>query len=747
MYRIKHERPFLTFLTLLAFILSGVVLAPVLGQDCPVWEQRENPPGPISLHAMAFDTERGVVVLHGGKHGTTSTPATYMSGNTYEWNGIRWVLRSMSGPYPQSGHAMAYDSGRHVTVLFGKVDPYGLSVDTWEWDGSSWVPRLVEQSPPTMTAHSLAYDSDRAVTVLVGLPANATQLEVWEWDGSTWLRRTESAPPARRYAGLTYDPDRHVTLLFGGFDPQGGPLGDAWSWNGIEWVLLSEIGPSPRGMAPLAFDIERRRVLLFGGSYCVGSYCEGFGDTWSWDGQAWTQLTGNGPQPRAMHATAYDSSRRNLVCYGGASAAGFNYGMLRDETWGLSLNGWSKLREQSESRTDAKIVSTSPIGRPLMYGGAESSGSGSRPSALLEWDGNRWNKIIGGDLPGRTNHAMSFDPVRGVVVVFGGITAGFVTNETWEWDGSSWSLRSTKGPDPRPNAALTYDSKRDITVLFGGGAGAVVYGDTWEWDGTSWTLRATSGPSPRTHTAMTFDEARGVTLLHGGDAGEYTSASLDDFWQWDGQEWTSIVSATRIARSRHTLAYDRTRSLTLMFGGESPARPPYPGDLWEWDGTEWRQSGPFSSFPQGATWAGLGVTGCFDPERRSLLIYALGSTSEYLSCSAVDSDGDDLFDADDDCPKSELGETAVIDGCDTGVSNHLFPDGCTMMDHIAECAESASQHRDFVRCVDELTDAWQDELLIDRREKRSIHRCAAKADLPPQTKPDHHRGAVGSARD
>ncbi|MHC4305970.1 MAG: hypothetical protein ACYSW2_16045, partial [Planctomycetota bacterium] len=45
-----------------------------------------------------------------------------------------------------------------------------------------------------------------------------------------------------------------------------------------------------------------------------------------------------------------------------------------------------------------------------------------------------------------------------------------------------------------------------------------------------------------------------------------------------------------------------------------------------------------------------------------------------------DSDGDGIPDDEDACPDSILTPTIVINGCDSGVTNVLFEDGCTMSD-------------------------------------------------------------------
>ncbi|MCH8343510.1 MAG: FG-GAP repeat protein [Planctomycetes bacterium] len=95
-----------------------------------------------------------------------------------------------------------------------------------------------------------------------------------------------------------------------------------------------------------------------------------------------------------------------------------------------------------------------------------------------------------------------------------------------------------------------------------------------------------------------------------------------------------------------------------------------------------------------------------------------------------DSDNDGIPDDEDACPDSDLSGTIVIDGCDSGVGNLLFEDGCTMADLIAECADGAANHGAFVSCVAHLTNEWSRAGLITGQEKGAIRSCAAQADIP-----------------
>jgi len=71
-----------------------------------------------------------------------------------------------------------------------------------------------------------------------------------------------------------------------------------------------------------------------------------------------------------------------------------------------------------------------------------------------------------------------------------------------------------------------------------------------------------------------------------------------------------------------------------------------------------------------------------------------------------------------------------IDECDSGVPNEVFEDGCTISDLIAEAAENAKNHGQFVKQVAKLTNTLKKDGTITGKEKGPIQNCASKADLP-----------------
>jgi hypothetical protein len=140
-------------------------------------------------------------------------------------------------PAARTYHAMTYDAGRGVTVLFGGGAGQGITVDlrqdTWEWDGVAWTQREPKGPlPPGRHSHAMAYDTARGVTVLFGGYASSERLQdTWEWDGETWTELTPDGPvpAARDNTAIAYDAARSVAVLFGGSNSDG-DLQDTWEY-------------------------------------------------------------------------------------------------------------------------------------------------------------------------------------------------------------------------------------------------------------------------------------------------------------------------------------------------------------------------------------------------------------------------------------------------------------------------------------------------------------------------------------
>jgi hypothetical protein len=300
--------------------IAAVVGGRTVAQECG-WHQIEvaGPPARHS-HAMVYDSAREVVVLFGGLNGGNSRDSVEF-GDTWEWDGIQWRQVADTGPSPRMGHAMVYDSAKGVTVIFGR----GSDTDTWEWDGITWT-KVANRGPSARGRHGMAYDSIRGMTVLFGgIPRELGDL--WEWDGIVWTKVAETGPPTGRSPSdvaydpgpvgrsrltMAYDPIRGVTVLFGGRLADGQALGDTWEWDGVAWTQVGDDDALARSRHAMVYDSDRGVMVVFGGM--KGAQLK---DTLEWDGAEWKQVATSGPPRRMYHSMAYDGARKTIVLFGG----------------------------------------------------------------------------------------------------------------------------------------------------------------------------------------------------------------------------------------------------------------------------------------------------------------------------------------------------------------------------------------------------------------------------------------------
>src|SRR5262249_7894720 len=148
----------------------------------------------------------------------------------------------------------------------------------------------------------------------------------WDWDGATWTHHTVTGPSARfGHAMATLN---GTAVLFGGQiclsacntnHAVYNAYGDTWEWDGAAWTQRNVSGPQARayhGMATL-----NNKVVLFGGQTATQTF---FGDTWEWDGSAWSQRIVTGPTARSAHGMAAESTGKIVLVGGTSTKGGFN---------------------------------------------------------------------------------------------------------------------------------------------------------------------------------------------------------------------------------------------------------------------------------------------------------------------------------------------------------------------------------------------------------------------------------------
>nr|HQH72505.1 M56 family metallopeptidase [bacterium] len=305
------------------------------------WTRIETPDSPVQRqgYAMAYDSDRGKVVMFGGFNGNFR----YMLNETWEWDGQKWreiPIPRGNRPEPRFLMSMVYDSARKRMVMYGGGDviQWRGYEDTWEYDGNQWIKRNAK-GPGIRCGYALAYDEARRKVVLFGgfdLDMKSTA-DLWEWDGNQWRPVTVQEMPApRSLMSVAYDSRRKKMVMFGGTD---GTIlfGDTWEWDGTIFSKAADTGPEPRMWGSMTYDTRRSSVILYGGGAdLVNSDTKrSLGDTWEWDGRRWTPINEAGLLPRQMITLAYDARRGKMVCFGGNSRDTGKLVRFND-TWELS---------------------------------------------------------------------------------------------------------------------------------------------------------------------------------------------------------------------------------------------------------------------------------------------------------------------------------------------------------------------------------------------------------------------------
>ncbi|MFT5130365.1 MAG: hypothetical protein ACI8W8_003996, partial [Rhodothermales bacterium] len=296
------------------------------------------PPAARQESAIAFDSNRGVLVVFGGRDGNVQ------SNQTWEFDGTNWSNRSaslLSAPGARADAEMVFDSNRNVIVLFGGDNGTTALADTWEYDGSDWSQAQAGAGPEARAGHAFAFDSIRRVAVLFGGTGPAGLFnDTWEYDGngSEWRKiQRDNVPEPRKNGTLSYDPSRFQAVLFGG-EGAANSLNDTWIYDGTDWSPRTPANaPSPRSRHGMTYDSDRKLIVLFGG---LGA--NELNDTWVFNGTTWALLnTDTAPPIRADAGIAYDPGpgRSLTVLFGGVSSD-----EELNDTWEFdaSTPDWSK---------------------------------------------------------------------------------------------------------------------------------------------------------------------------------------------------------------------------------------------------------------------------------------------------------------------------------------------------------------------------------------------------------------------
>lgn len=312
----------------------------------------------------------------------------------------------------------------------------------------------------------------------------------------------------------------------------------------------------------------------------------------------WAQITPTAsPAARGQHGMAYDPVADNVVIFGGDTFSG-PFGSTTDETWGYDGTTWTQLASGGAAAKGIDMVYDVNAGVFFTYGSLNLTPfGGSSVDRTWEYNpvANTWTERFPVTTPGGLGlYAMCYDVVRGRTVLYGGTPSngGAIfpdSDKTWEWDGTNWTDVTTTGnPPPLQRPAMCYHAGAGTTVLFGGidtfSGGTDT---TWLYDGatSTWTAAGVTGtkPSSRRGPSMAYDSSRAICVMTGGQDNT-TNQDLDETWEFDlaNLTWTQVTSSYTDARIDSAMAFVPSRRQTVMFGGISFQTFSAFDDTWEY---------------------------------------------------------------------------------------------------------------------------------------------------------------------
>ena len=345
-----------------ALILAGALL--LVGQQ--------------GAHAPVSPAPRTPVgsLAHAASNGTIPCTSGNGVNGTAGWVNI---TSAACGPAPRRSAAIAYDPEGGFILLYGGYEAtYGWYYfnDTWEFSNGNWTEVYPAQSPPALGAAAMAWDPEvNAVVLFGGVAYGLSYNETWEFAAGTWTQVNTSVAPSPRFSpAMAFDyADGYLVLYGGDTDPQLNVdvgLGDTWTFNGAAWMQLSPaVSPPARFPGEMAWDALDHCLVLFGGWNTTGGAAPSFyyNDTWTFAGGTWTRIaTSSAPSPRVL--TALASYPGGVLLFGGnAGSTAYN------DTWSFAGGTWTQLTVGTApgNRTGTMMSFDPKDGCMILYGGVD----------------------------------------------------------------------------------------------------------------------------------------------------------------------------------------------------------------------------------------------------------------------------------------------------------------------------------------------------------------------------------------
>ncbi len=294
-------------------------------------------------------------------------------------NPLYWSQITLGGPISSENGAMAFDSERNVTVLFGghtynESDGHTYLDDTYELNYSGWVYRILADGPIGREGHSMAYYPDKGYIVLFGGRAGQTYFnDTWVYNGVEWKTVITSASPSPRMNFMmAYSPLLKKIILFGGRKITTGLFGecysDTWAFDGDNWERLNPTATPPaRAYAMGDTDTYFDNIMMFGGLYEWNGTVQFLQDTWIFDGTTWNlKNTGNILPLNQFDDLKYDPNRKVFVGFGCSSSQ-----LGNNQTWEYKSGTWYRRYPSGDppKRLNSRLGYNQPNGGIALFGG------------------------------------------------------------------------------------------------------------------------------------------------------------------------------------------------------------------------------------------------------------------------------------------------------------------------------------------------------------------------------------------
>jgi hypothetical protein len=561
--------------------------------------------------SMVFDAQRERVIMFGGRQESdTAGGVPGFLGDSWSFRNDAWTrIESTENPPARSLGAMAYDSDRDVVVLYGGT---GLAAsgttleslfDTWEFNGTQWT--RVANDAPKVAKPIVAYDAANHEVIMMGLTENGSADVMYRYRGAahTWDVITPATMPTCVNDGhLVYQEHTGRLIFIGGICRTATPAGEeVFEWDGTTWTKLTTAAANRGAGQATAYDSLRKEVVFFGGTAALSNVIAS--STVILQDLVWRAANfGNfRPSPRSLATFSTDTAANTVWLFGGLDETSSFYNV---DLWGYRAGQWYEIPVLTGPGTGCdNPLSTYDTDRGRLI--VTCSGE-----TVHEWDGTAWKSFpdLKDKPPARAFSSLVYDPNLKKTILFGGYNTNNYRNDTWSWNGTAWT-EIKPGKDGRPPhrglAAMWYDPLQKKIVVYGGlGRGSLNeritrYSDMWAFNGTAWAkLTVADTPGIRFGPQYAINPESGKLLLFGGlksealDEDSLKQTFTNDTWEWDGaaSRWTRLETDSSTiepdVRENGSMSWDPGTGKLVLYGGYAEGF--YRSDVWEWTGTDWK---------------------------------------------------------------------------------------------------------------------------------------------------------------